>query len=182
MKENFELYIFLYLSFASEKRVSDFLNKEVGIKRDLIQRGMHLTVYYSRRPMPLLQIDKEYLSIKADVNETRFMVLAPGGENPRPHLHPSLRSVGIRLTKRNLAIPEIVRIRRSVYKHEPQFTNRRNTTDWLNSFGARHYQPHIKLLRAGNGIDRDLTIIGDRFRKSIQTLEFQKLEKKIYER
>ena len=37
--------------------------------------------------------------------------------------------------------------------------NRKATTDWTNAFGARHYQPHIKLLQPGSGVDRDLARI-----------------------
>ena len=35
------------------------------------------------------------------------MVLAPGGENLRPELDPARRSVAIRLTRRNRAVPDI---------------------------------------------------------------------------
>ena len=118
------------------------------------------------------------VKIFADASETRFMVLAPGGENPRPNLEPSRRSVGIRLTKRNTAIRQVLEWRRSIYQLEPARWpgNRKSTTDWSNAFGARHYQPHIKILRPGSGIDRDLTEIGEFFRSSISRIEFGKFQ------
>ncbi len=59
---------------------------------------------------------------------------------------------------------------------ESAVRNRKPTTDWTNAFGARHYQPHIKLLRPGSGIDRDLTNIGEVFRSKLARIEFGKFE------
>ena len=116
------------------------------------------------------------------------MVLAPGGENPRPNLIPAHRSIGIRLTKRNNAVEEIINLRRNAYRFEPAFKTGHGsgkrivgqTTDWRNAFGARHYQPHVKLIKPGTDIDRDLTILGDAFRKRVKNITFSKAEYKIY--
>ena len=118
------------------------------------------------------------MKISADVSETRFMVFAPGGENPRPSLEPSRRSVGIRLTKRNSAIEQVLELRRSIYQLEPVKWpgNRKSTTDWNNAFGARHYQPHIKILRPGSGINLDLMELGGFFRSSIKRIEFDRFQ------
>ena len=57
--------------------------------------------------------------------------------------------------------------------------SRKATTDWTNAFGARHYQPHIKLLKPGSGVDRDLTKIGDMFRDRIGRIDFGKFEIRV---
>jgi hypothetical protein len=109
------------------------------------------------------------------------MVLAPGGENPRPELNPARRSVGIRLTKRNSAIAQIQEMRRSIYELEtPRVVGtRKRTTAWTNCFGARHYQPHITLLRPGSEIERDLRPLGESFRSAFNEISFGKYEIKV---
>ena len=155
----------------------DFL-KSWGMPEGSIQRGMHLTVYYARRLLPGLPRHEpsHRVAIEADVKETRFMVLAPGGENPRPELEPAKRSVGVRLTKRNTAIKQIQALRHEIISLEtPQIVGqRKSSTAWTSCFGSRHYQPHIQLLRPGSEIDRDLTSIGEYFRMCFKTIEFGK--------
>jgi hypothetical protein len=106
------------------------------------------------------------------------MVLAPGGENPRPELEPSRRSVGIRLTRRNRAIDHIQRLRASIYQFETSeiIGTRKPTSAWTNCFLARHYHPHVKLLWPGSGIDRDLTKLGEIFRSDLEWIEFDRFE------
>ena len=176
----FEVYALLWLTRGCESKVRNVL-KSIGIPNHAIQRGLHLTVYHAHRPLPGLRLFRRHVKISADVAETRFMVLAPGGENPRPEHDPAHRSVGIRLTKRNAAIGDIQELRESLYRLEtPEVVgNRKRTTAWRNAFGARHYQPHIKLLKPGNGLEKDLTVIGKSFRSSLRRLEFGKYEVKI---
>ena len=188
MHKGINIYYLLYLSFKSEEHIRKVLINDCNIPAKYIQSGMHLTLYHCRRPMPLLEMNTTYLSIESNISETRFMVLAPGGENPRPDLIPAQRSIGIRLTRRNNAIEEIIKLRRSAYQYEPEFKRgygkgkrvNGNTTDWRNAFGAFHYQPHIKLIRPGTAIDRDLGMIGDAFRKKIKKISFSKAEYKVY--
>ena len=177
----FEVYGLLWVTRKCEAKISSLLMDEFDIPKDTIQRGMHLTAYYARRPLPELILGSWPVNFSADAKETRFMVLAPGGENPRPDLIPSHRSVGIRLTWRNQAIREMLKYRRELYQKETESVvrNRKPTTDWANAFGARHYQPHIKLLKPGSGIDHDLTKIGETFRSSIPQIDFGKFEVQI---
>ena len=176
-----EVWGLLWVTRTCEARISSLLIDDFGIPRNTVQRGMHLTVYYARRRLPDLVLGSQPVDFSADIKETRFMVLAPGGENPRPDLVPSRRSVGIRLTRRNQAIRDILKYRRELYQKETESVtrNRKPTTDWTNAFGARHYQPHIKLLRPGSGIDYDLTKIGDAFRSGIPQIQFGKFEVRI---
>lgn len=173
-----EVYALLWVTRDCESRIADFLRSR-GIPKDAIHRGQHLTVYYARRNLPALSRRiRRRVSISADVAETRFMVLAPGGENPRPEYEPATRSVAIRLTRRNRAVPEIQALRTEMRRFEtPDVVGtRKPSTAWTNCFGARHYQPHIKLLKPGSEIGRDLTLIGDEFRRSFETIAFGKYE------
>jgi len=177
---SYSLFVLLYLDFDDQKEISDFFSINYGVPTDCIERGMHLTLYHSRRKLPYYQKKQSLVSIELNVSETRFMVLAPGGENPRTNLIPSKGSVGIRLTKRNIAITDILEIRRDAYKHEPTFKDRKNSSDWRNAFGAPRFQPHIKFLRPGNGLDYNLTTVGAAFRESFQCLKFSKIVVKEY--
>lgn len=174
-----EVYALLWVTRECEIRISDFLLSR-DIPRSAIYCEMHLTVYYARRLLPGLsrRLETRPVKISADALETRFMVLAPGGENPRPELDPARRSVGLRLTKRNQAINEIQALRGEMCRLEtPEVVGRRRpSTAWTNCFGARSYQPHIKLLRSGNGIHCDLRLIGEAFRAHFNTIEFDRYQ------
>ena len=176
----YEVYALLWVTRECENSIKNLLFHKFGIPAGAIQRGLHLTVYYGRRLLPGLVPLSQSVSFGADALETRFMVLAPGGEDPRPEYEPSQRSVGIRLTKRNQAIEEIQRLRASIYCLEtPEVIGKRKrTTRWTNCFGARHYQPHITLLRPGSEIHRDLTILGELFRSEIDRINFDRFEVK----
>lgn len=178
MARGFSINALLWLARESEEEVRRCLVDKCGVPEDAIQRGMHLTVYHGRRPLPGVPLGSKSVSIQAECSETRFMVFAPGGENPKPNLAPGLRSVGIRLTKRNSAMPEILELRRSVASHETEevVRGRSRTTDWRNAFGARHYQPHIKLIRPGSGIDRNLTVLGEIIRAELDHVRFDRFE------
>ena len=177
-KLDYEVNAILWVSGDCEEQISRFLFDELGVRQGAIQRWMHLTVYHGRRPLPGLMEGTSLVRVTANTDETRFMVLAPGGENPKPELVPGRRSVGIRLTRRNQAINEIQQLRKIVYQLETQQVvgKRHSTTPWRNCFGARHYQPHIKLLKPGNRVGRDLTIIGRSFRDKIELVEFDRFE------
>ena len=140
---------------------------------------MHLTIYHGKRKLPRIKPSTTYEIIKSNVNETRFMVFAPGGENPRKDIDPIKRPVGIRLTRRNIAIPRILELRRSIYKHENEMVlkNRRHkTSDWKNAFGSSHYQAHIAMIRPGSSINKNLTLIGKIFRNELKTIYFRKFQ------
>ena len=95
----YSLFVLMYLSFEDQKKITSFFMDKYQVSPDSIERGMHITIYHSRRPIYSLIKSQSIVSIDVDVKETRFMVLAPGGENPKPNLIPSKRSIGIRLTK-----------------------------------------------------------------------------------
>ena len=95
-------------------------------------------------------------------------------ENPRTQLDPQVLSVGIRLTRRNTAIPEIQKLREQVYRLETRevIGTRNRTTAWTNCFGSRHYQPHVQLLRPWHKVNATLAEVGDLFRTEVKEIEF----------
>ena len=180
MKRNYkyEVYALLWVSHQCEEMIKHFLLYDCKIPKRAISNKLHLTVYYGRRQLPGLVPNLQTIDVVANTLETRFMVLAPGGENARPEIEPNQRSVGIRLTKRNNAIDEIQRLRSGVYCYEtPEIIgSRKPTSSWKNCFGSRHYQPHIKLLWPNSEIESDLSIIGEKFRSKMNSISFDRFE------
>jgi len=175
----YNIYALLWIDRDSEKEISNVLKKKCGISEEYIQRGMHLTIYHGKRKLPRIKPSTTYEIIKSNVNETRFMVFAPGGENPRKDIDPIKRPVGIRLTRRNIAIPRILELRRSIYKHENQTPIKnwkQKTSDWKNAFGSSHYQAHMTIIRPGSNVNKKLTVLGNIFRKELKNIYFRKFE------
>lgn len=60
---------------------------------------------------------------------------------------------------------------------------RKGSTAWKSAFGARHYQPHVKVSGPLGGMPRgmpyDLTDIGEGFRASLRTIEFGSFEVRL---
>lgn len=176
-KQSPAVYALLWLTRESELQIADFLLSQ-GIDATSIPRGMHLTVYHARCFLPGLRLGRRRVAIMADVVETRLMVMAPGGERPRADIDPRRQSIGIRLTKRNQAIEEIQALRQQIYCLEtPEVLGRRKpTTAWTNAFGARGYQPHIKITGPCSGVSHDLSLIGEALRATLQTIKFDAFE------
>lgn len=180
----FEIYALLHVSRESETQVRRFLIQRAGLNERAVRRGLHLTVYYARRMLPNVRNSAQSVGIEANSSETRFMVMAPGGENPREELVPNRKTVGIRLTRRNAAISAIQDLRRSLYERETKelIGSRKRTTAWTSCFGARHYQPHITLLYPKSGVEDDLSNLGKVFRDEILTIDFDRFEIVIRDR
>ena len=102
------------------------------------------------------------------------MVLVPGAENPRDGIDSKIHSLGIRLTRRNTATPDIQKLKAQIYHLETKAVigTRKRTSSSASSFGSRNYQPHIQLLRPWHKIDDTLTEIGNLFRNSVDEIEF----------
>lgn len=169
-----EIWAKLILSREDRTRIHDFLVSEFGIDPRCVVRNMHITVYHARRPIPELFEIREPVRVVLPASETRFMVMAPGGENPRPELNPCERKVGIRVHKKSTALPLILQFRNRLLEYETEkiLGGRSPSTNAKNAFGARHFQPHMTMIRPGSGIDRDLTIIGAPFREALGDLSF----------
>jgi len=131
--------------------------------------------------MPGLSPVNQPVEVMVPTAQTRFMVLAPGGENPRPELEPRLYKVGIRIQRANVARAEIRAFRDQLLRHETRHVlgGRLPSTSQRNAFGARRFQPHIALIRPGSRIDRDLTKMGEMFRDRLKHLTFDRFSIEI---
>lgn len=176
-----EVWAQLILAGADRERISEFFVREFGIPARKIVRRMHLTIYHARRPMRGVEPTDEEAIVVCPANETRFMVMAPGGENPRPNIDPARRKVGIRIHRQSCAMAEVLAYRERLLKYETKWVHgfRPPSDHRKNAFGARHFQPHVALLRAGSGIQSDLTVIGERFRAEIGNLRFDRFQIEI---
>jgi hypothetical protein len=176
-KHRHTVWALLGVAPDSERDILRFFIDRVGLPPKVLRRDLHLTIYHARRLLRGLFDHRESLNIVVEPMYLRFMVMAPGGENPRPDLDPARRSVGVRVKRGCPALAAIHALRSRFYLYEtPTVLGvRRPSNHNRNAFGAAHYQPHINLLRAGSGIDRDLTKLGSQFRAAIPTIRFDRL-------
>ena len=176
MRLNFEVWAQLFLSENDCERVRSFLIDHEGIRPKHVMKRLHITVYHARRPMPALRTGSEPVCLILPAEETRFMVMAPGGENPRPELDPAVRKIGIRIQWQSSAMPAIQAFRQHLIAHETSSVlgNRKKSTRRTSAFGARSFQPHMVLLRAGSGDFQSLSMLGKRFRSSVGDLHFDR--------
>jgi hypothetical protein len=166
----------LCVSRESEREVREFLAERLGFDRRGLNSGLHLTVYHARRVLPGLRGYEERADVEIDPAYLRFMVMAPGGENPRADVDPLSSAIGVRV-KRSAPATEAIRgFRGRFFSYETVevLGSRKPSTNVRNAFGARHFQPHITLLKKDHQIDRDLTSIGEVFRSSISPIRFDR--------
>lgn len=171
-----EVWAQLHLCASDCERLREFFISVMGVPATKVLRHMHLTVYHARRPMPGVVPMSEAAHVVVNAADTRFMVMAPGGENPRDYLDPAQRKIGFRVQRQNDAMQDILGYRKRLihYETEQVLGNRAGSTSKRSAFGARHWQPHVAVLRAGNGVDRDLTSMGSVFRSRGESLVFDR--------
>ena len=114
-----EVWAQLFLSDEDAERIRNFLVNDIGIKPKFVLKRLHTTLYHARRPMPGLKTGVDPVKVVVPASDTRFMVLAPGGENPRPNLDPAIRKVGVRVQWQSQAMPDIQRLRERLEIHAP---------------------------------------------------------------
>ena len=73
-------------------------------------------------------------------------------------------------------MPTIQALRQRLIDYEtPEILgNRQRSTARTSAFGARSFQAHLGLIRAGSGIDQDLTLLGAPFRAKVGDLRFDR--------
>lgn len=172
----FEIWAQLILSSNDSDHIRNFCINELRIDPKKIIRNLHLTVYHSRRPMPgVIPLEKN-IHLVLPINETRFMVMAPGGENPRPDIDPQKHKIGIRIQRRSSAMPAIIEFRNEITKFETSkvLGKRLPSNKRRNAFGSRYFQPHIAILRTGKDLENDLTNIGNLFRERLGNITFDR--------
>jgi len=167
------VYALLWLDSPSAHALRAAL-EEAGLHPPSLLSSFHLTVYHARRFIPGLRPIRRTISIDCDLAETRTMVLVPGGENPRPGVIPSRHSLALRLTTRNSAIPEIQSLRAELAQMETDdvIGPRARSTRNRNAFGARYYQPHLKVCEPRNAAPQNLTEFGKALRARLDFVRF----------
>ncbi|MFM7167959.1 MAG: hypothetical protein ACKO3T_22165 [Planctomycetaceae bacterium] len=149
-----------------------------GVPAFAIKTELHVTIYEANCILPNLQMSDETISEIANADETRFMVMAAGGEVFQPHLVPNKNKIGIRLTRRNqvTAFIDETRQRFGSLETPKMLSTRKRTTGRHSAFGAPKYQPHMTLLDPGNELPSDLSQLGNDFRATFSNLVFNRLE------
>jgi hypothetical protein len=175
-KIQFEVWAQFRVAMKSVIEIRDFFIYEYNISPEFLIPNLHLTIYHSRRPMPNVAEVFKSCHLSIDTLDTRFMVLAPGGENPRPDLVPAKKKVGIRVRKASAFREKIIEYRKQFFIHEtPNVLGlRKPSSKSKNAFGARHFQPHIAILKSGSGIQTNLTEVGENFRDCVHEIHFDK--------
>lgn len=182
MKGKHEIWCQLHLSRESTYRISKFLQLEYGvIPKDIIS-NMHLTVYHSTKEMNNVFELAEECNHVFDTQYTRFMVLAPGGENPKPRIKPKNHKIGIRIQKQSDIYHTIISYRNRLIQNETvdMIGNRMPSTRTKSAFGLRNFQPHISFLKTGSRINPNLFEVGNDFRFHVQELRFDRFSIKKF--
>jgi hypothetical protein len=175
MAARFQIWVMAFLDEGSEAMLRSFLIERYGISKRFVRINLHTTIYHSRRSLAGLSDGDEAVDITVASTELRMMSMAPGGENPRPDIDPLKHPVGIRIRRAAAAPLEVLRARFCEFE-TPKVLGARKPSDRRRSaFGARHYQPHISVLRTGAISDPNLSKIGARLREQIQSIRFDRL-------
>ncbi len=171
------VWAMLFMAPESERAVRLFLSDTLRVPSRRIHSRLHLTVYHARRRLDGLVGEEGEVDVPVPAADWRFMTMTPGGENPRAGIVPSAANVGVRLRRSSDAYKTVLDLRSRFYVFEsPRVLGARSpSAERKNAFGARHFQPHVTLLRPGSGIDNDLHKIGDLFRASLPPLLFNRL-------
>lgn len=159
----------IHVSKTTEKELRYFLTNLLRIEKRFIKSGLHVTLYHARRPLAGLEQSDEDVRFQVASEDLRFMVMAPGGENPRPDVDPSASAIGLRIRRSAPIMAHILRLRARFYKYETsEVLGVRKPSDARRSaFGARHFQPHLTLLKPGCALASDLTAFGRAFEKGL---------------
>jgi hypothetical protein len=173
----YSVWAIAHLSDESEAILRGLFRDTLGFPSKMIKRGLHTTIYHARRPLAGLTDSEETIAIAVPGSELRMMALAPGGENARPDVDPRSCLVGLRIRRAEGAADplEVLRARFFVHETDKVLGSRRPSSRRSSAFGARSYQPHITVLKAGAIADPDLSKIGAIVRERLTRIYFDRL-------
>ena len=172
-----ETWAFLHVSPQSEIRIRNFFIEKHNIEPRYVSNNLHLTIYFAEHLFDDLKNNIRNCNHKFSTENARFMVMKPGGENPDPKLLPAKNKVAIRIQKIS-SIREIIEQYRELLtclETEEILGGRNFSTRTRSAYGAPNFQPHITLLKPGNGI-KDLQALADDFRENIKVVYFDRFE------
>jgi hypothetical protein len=170
-----QVWALAYLDEPSERGLRSFFASRTEVVSRRIRRDLHLSVYHARRPLPGVMASERSIDFTLPVSELRLMPMMPGGENPRDDIDPTTANIGLRV-RRGAARSPIESLRGEFYPFETSHVlgRRAPSTAKASAFGARMFQPHITVLRAGGVTQRDLQPLGDALRSAMDTLRFDR--------
>lgn len=174
-KPQHQVWALAYLDESSERGLRSFFASRMEVVSRRIKRDLHLSVYHARRPLPGALTSERAIDFTLPVSELRLMPMTPGGENPRDDIDPTTANIGLRVRRGAARLP-IESLRAEFYPLETlQVLGRRAPSiHKASAFGARMYQPHITVLRAGGVTQRNLQPLGDALRATTDTLRFDR--------
>jgi hypothetical protein len=176
-RQTWMIWAMMMLDQPSQERIGEFFVRNFSIKKNSINKQMHLTIYHARRPLLGIQNQEKDISVRIQTRDLRFMVMVPGGENKRPDVDPETSPIGLRVNRRSEAMNQILEFRRHLSEYETSkvLGQRRPSTARRNAFGARHFQPHVTVLWRGKELGGDLSPVGLKFRSTIEAIHFDRL-------
>lgn len=171
------------LSAESEQRVRQHFIQVEGFDASKVCKRLHVTLYHARTPIEAIEEGERPVSIVTHSTNWRMMVMASGGENARPDIDATTRSVGIRIQRAADAARKILEERSKFFQYETRAVlgGRERSDHRRSAFGAMNYQPHMTVLKAGAGHGNDLKAIGERFRGAIGLFAFDRILIRKYE-
>lgn len=166
-----------FLDRPSEVKLRSFFINLLGFQAEMVMKDLHTTVYHARRPLFGLADYKEKIAFTVSGSELRVMAMTPGGENRREDVDPMKCPIGLRIRRANGASAPVEQLRDRFYEFEtPRVLGAREPSHRRRSaFGARSYQPHITVLRAGAITNPDLSALGAALRTHIDSISFDRL-------
>ena len=175
-KHPHSVWAMLFVAKESERAIHRFLTQQMGLRPALLHKRLHLSVYHARRALDGLTDSEERVAIEVSAEDLRFMAMAPGGENPKPEIDPTRCHVGVRVKRSSPATQAIHAFRSRFFPLETLdvIGVRKPSSPVRNAFGARHFQPHVTLIRPHNGLNPDLKEIGSAFRAALVGIKFDR--------
>jgi hypothetical protein len=175
-KPQHSLYVKAEMSEISRRKLIDFLRGNDLIKNEKILDSFHITIYLAEFKTIYRGNEIRPISLRVPIEETRLMVMAPGGENPRPDIDPMRCAIGARI-RRGAAREYIYDLRREFYHVEDSiyFGRRKKSSNTHNAYGAKIFQPHFTMTESAALIEDNLRDIGEKMRSEIKYVSFDKM-------
>lgn len=170
----YEYHAGIYLSQHSTQRLKQTLTR-IGINESSFILHPHITIYYAETEVRLQPAFNQICDIHIEAEFLRFMVMVPGGENFSDTIIPKNHKIGLRIQRQANAMQDIYALRKEWMDQERQKMNLDQYSGYRRSaFGAPHYQPHLTILSAQNGISDILRPYGDALREQVGALHFDR--------
>ena len=184
-----KLYCSLELCKSTSIEINKFF-KDWGLNEKCLFNTHHLTIYeipilkhdvLTKNEDQLQSILSHQLINQYSSDETRFMVMSPGGDNPNNKKSVHRSKVGIRFTKRSPLFDELDSLRQKLSFLDNQALALLSSTTGRNSnaFGIKNFKPHLTLINRNNNLPNNLFEIGAAFREHISELIFSEIKLEV---